>query len=139
MKFRYKKLGPHFLRPIIPVEFSRLGQSVRYEVLVDSGADCNVPPAEIGELLGLRIEDGSPNHLNGITGEDMPFYTHPVTMRIGTWSEAVLVGFMPNMPPFGYGVVGQRGFFDRFKITFDHRRGEVVLKPNEGPNPPWQL
>jgi hypothetical protein len=39
------------------------------------------------------------------------------------------MGFMPAMPPFGYGVVGQQGFFDRFRVTFDYQDAEIELTP----------
>ncbi|HEV3258856.1 MAG TPA: hypothetical protein VG013_18440 [Gemmataceae bacterium] len=31
----------------------------------------------------------------------------------------------------GYGVVGQRGFFDLLKVTFDFLTAEVELRPYE--------
>lgn len=130
MKFQYKKLGANTSRPVIPVELfaERDGLSIRYEVLVDSGADCNMMPAEIGELLGIDIEKGKKNEVGGITGGGMPYYTHSVFLRIGGHTNKVEVGFMPNMPSFGYGVVGQRGFFDLFKVTFDRRKGEIDVR-----------
>jgi hypothetical protein len=59
----------------------------------------------------------------------MAYFIHEVTVRIDGWSFSVPVGVMPSMPPFGYGVAGQRGFFDIFRVTFDRRRAEVELKP----------
>ena len=35
---------------------------------------------------------------------------------------------MPHMPAMGYGVVGQRGFFDKFVVKFDFLKEEVELK-----------
>ncbi len=129
MKFRYKKIGSHFLRPVIPIEILYGSQAVRYEVLVDSGADCNILPAEIGELLGVDIERGKLDTVGGITGGGMPYFIHKVSIRVGGWAYTVPVGFMPNMPTLGYGVVGQRGFFDLFKVTFDFLTAEAELRP----------
>lgn len=129
MKFRYKKLSAHVIRPVIPIELLHGGETVRYEVLVDSGADCNILPADIGELLGIDIEGGRKDKVGGITGGGMPFYIHDVAMKVGGWAFDVPMGFMPAMPPFGYGVVGQRGFFDLFKVTFDYDAAEIELKP----------
>jgi Aspartyl protease len=132
MKFAYKKLGARILRPVIPIDLVAGEEVVRYEVLVDSGADCNVVPAEIGELLGIDVGSGRRSDVGGITGGGMPFFVHTVTMRVGGWEYEVPVGFLPSMPALGYGVVGQRGFFDLFKVTFDRRRGEIELKPYQG-------
>lgn len=130
MTFGYKKLGPHLLRPVIPVEFQYGQERIRYEVLVDSGADCNIVPAEIGELLGIDVETGAMDHVGGITGGGMPFFIHPITISVGGWAyPQIPVGFMPDMPALGYGVVGQHGFFDLFKVTFDRHKEEVDLKP----------
>ena len=56
---------------------------------------------------------------------------HPVAIRVGGWAYTVPVGFMPDMPSFGYGVVGQRGFFEFFKVTFDLLNAEIELRPHE--------
>ncbi len=129
MKFSYKKLGAKVLRPIIPIEILYGHEAIRFEVLVDSGADCNLVPSEIGELLDIDIESGRKDHVGGITGGGMPFFVHDVTIRIGGWKYEVPMGFMPSMPAYGYGVVGQCGFFDLFKVNFDRRKAEVELKP----------
>lgn len=129
MKFSYKKLGANILRPVMPIDILYGKNMIRYEVLVDSGADCNIIPAEIGELLGIDIESGVKSDVGGITGGGMFFFVHPVTIRVGGWSYEVPMGFMPAMPSFGYGVLGQQGFFDHFRVTFDRRKAEIELKP----------
>ncbi|HEX3151420.1 MAG TPA: hypothetical protein VHR66_25300 [Gemmataceae bacterium] len=114
---------------MIPIEIIAGKEVIRYEVLVDSGADCNIVPAELGDLLGLDVPAGVENPVGGITGGGKSFFVHPATIRVGGWSYDAAMGFMPDMPPFGYGVVGQRGFFDLFKVTFDHRKTEIELHP----------
>ncbi len=129
MKFRYKKIAPGILRPVIPIELFYEGKHVRYEALIDSGADIALMPAELGDILGLHVRSGTKGVVGGITGGGLPYYRHPVAIRIGGWAHNVEVGFMPDMPPFGYGVLGQRGFFDLWKVLFDGRAGEVEIRP----------
>ena len=86
MKFRYKKMGPGIVRPVIPVEIIVREAVIRYEVLVDSGADCNILPAEIGDLLGLDVPAGVENPVGGITGGGRSFFVHPLPIRVGGWS-----------------------------------------------------
>ena len=128
MKFKYKKYGPGILRPVIPIEISYKDHSVPYEVLVDSGADLCILDAEIGELLGLDVKSGEPQKVSGITGTAETYYAHPVTVRVGGRSLSVKVGFLPNIARLGYGVVGQKGFFDIFVVKFDLLKEEIELK-----------
>ena len=39
---------------------------------------------------------------------------------------------MPNFPRYGYGVVGQLGFFENFTVRFDYAKQELELKPRTG-------
>lgn len=128
MKYRYKKFGPEVLRPVIPVELEHNGMVLRYEALVDSGADMCIFPGEIGELLGIDVERGIAQSVTGVTGVLQSYYIHPVSIRIGEVSVDVDVGFLPHMTDFGYGVLGQHGFFDLFKVKFDLQKEEIELE-----------
>lgn len=129
MKFEYKKYAPGILRPVIPIEVSYQNQSVPYEVLVDSGADFCIFDAQIGEILGIDIVKGEKILVGGITGVVEPYYVHPVRIKVGGWEYRMRAGFLPNIARLGYGVVGQRGFFDIFVVKFDLLKGEIELKP----------
>lgn len=130
MRFEYKKIG-NFLRPVIPIELEHDAFKLKYEVLIDSGADMNIMPSDIGEALNIDVSSGRRAEVGGITpGERSPYYVHSVAMRVGGWAYTdIEVGFMPDMPAYGYGVVGQRGFFDLFKVIFDLRKEEIEIRP----------
>lgn len=128
MKFGYKKYGPGILRPVIPIEVLYHNRSVPYEVLVDSGADSCIFDAEIGELVGIDVENGEPQSVAGITGVTETYYIHPVTLKVGGWPYNVKIGFLRNIARLGYGIVGQNGFFDIFIVTFDWLKEEIELK-----------
>ncbi len=128
MKFKYKKFGAQFLRPVIPIELIHEDRSIKYEVLVDSGADLCIFDAQIGALLGIDIEAGARQEVGGITGVVEPYYIHPVTIKVGGWPLQIHAGFLPNIAPVGYGVVGQAGFFEHFIVKFDLIKTEVELK-----------
>ncbi len=110
MKFKYKKLGPGILRPVIPVGIEAGGKALQYEVLVDSGADLCIFDAQIGEVLGIDIESGKKQLVGGITGVQEAYYVHPVTLVVGGWKYKTEAGFLANIAKIGYGVVGQKGF-----------------------------
>lgn len=130
MKFSYKKLQGGVIRPIIPVEVrTAKGGPVKYFALVDSGADICIFHGEIAELIGIKdIKTGKKNFVSGITqGESQPYYIHPVTISVGGWPYDINVGFMPTLSKLGYGVLGQKGFFDLFTIKFDLSKEEIEL------------
>lgn len=130
MKFKYKKYGNRYLRPVVPIKLSyKNNQPISYEVLVDSGADSCIFDAEIGELLGIKIKDGKEEKVGGITGVIQSYYVHEVTINIGGWPYKIKAGFLPNIAQVGYGVVGQIGFFDIFVVKFDLLKEEIELKP----------
>ena len=112
MKFRYKKLGPGVIRPIIPIKVSFGGTSVSYEVLIDSGADLCLFDREIGELIGIDFSQGE---------------IHKVAISVGGWDFNIKAGFGP-MPAMGHGIVGQKGFFDLFVVKFDFSKEIIELK-----------
>ena len=128
MKFKYKKYGPGILRPVIPVEIIYSNRAVPYEVLVDSGADFCIFNAQIGELLGIDIKSGQAAAVGGITGVVEYYFIHEITIKIGGWPYKIKAGFLPNIARLGYGVVGQKGFFDLFKVTFDYQKEELEIK-----------
>ena len=131
MKFRYKKLGPGILRPIIPIQLEHDGRVLLYEVLVDSGADCCVFDAEIGEALGLDVESGERGAVSGLTGSPEFQYFHEVTLRIGGHPHRARAGFLRNISRYGHGIVGQQGFFDQYVVIFDLAKEEVELRPRQ--------
>lgn len=131
MKFKYKKYEPDILRPVMPVEIIYQGRSVQYEVLVDSGADLCIFDAQIGEILGIDIASGYRQEVAGITGAKEVYYIHKVTIKIGGWPYDIPVGFLPNIARLGYGVVGQKGFFENFLVKFDLRKEEIELIPQK--------
>ncbi|MBI4160302.1 MAG: aspartyl protease family protein [Candidatus Yanofskybacteria bacterium] len=133
MKFKYKKYGPGILRPVIPVEitYKDKDRAVPYEVLVDSGADFCIFDAQIAEVLGIDVLRGDKQEVWGITGVGEPYYVHDVTLKVGGWPYSVRVGFLPNIARMGYGVVGQKGFFDIFVVKFDFLKEEIELIPRK--------
>lgn len=128
MTFRYKRYGPDIVRPVIPIDILHGGSAITYEVLVDSGADECIFDAQIGELLGIDVPTGRRRTVSGITGTEEVCYVHPVTIRVGKHLLELEAGFLPRMGRFGYGVVGQKGFFHFFIVKFDLRREEIELK-----------
>ncbi len=128
MKFHYKKYSQSIFKPIIPIEIRYQGKAIIYEVLIDSGADLCIFDAEIGDILGIDVIKGRPEKVGGITGVMQTYYVHRVTIVVEHRTFQTEVGFLPNMPKFSYGIVGQMGFFDQFKVTFNYKNKTIFLK-----------
>lgn len=130
MKFRYKKYAKGILRPVIPIEVEYKGRKVKYEVLLDSGADNNIFHAALTPILGLSLEEGERKLVGGIIfGQLEPYWIHTVDLIVGgNRHKNIRVGFK-NLSTDGYGVVGQYGLFDLYIIKFDLNKEEIELKP----------
>lgn len=128
MKFQYKKFSSGVLRPIFPIEVVHDGRAVRYEVLVDSGADMCLFDIDIADVLGIPLEKMR-HPVAGIGGKDSEyvFSKEPVELLVGGWPIKTKVGFM-KLPTDGHGIVGQFGFFEAFIVTFDLQKRVVELK-----------
>jgi len=133
MQFPYKKFkladGTELLKPIIPIGLLFNGKQIRYEALIDSGADFNIFNAEIGEILGINIRDGKKVQFSGIAGEPFEVYLHNLTLEVGGWQYKIISGFSYKISPYGFGILGQKGFFDLFKIKFIFSRGIIEITP----------
>ncbi|MDP2951537.1 MAG: hypothetical protein Q8N55_04085 [bacterium] len=129
MIFNYKKYGPGTLRPVIPIVLETNKRRLPYESLIDSGADICIFPAELAGILGIKIMQGKKKHVSGITGKVEDYYLHKIALEVGGWPYEAEVGFLPKIATLGYGVLGQKGFFDIFQIKFDYCKGIIEVKP----------
>lgn len=141
MKFPYLKFpskpNPAFpdrkggKRPVIPIEVKYKGNAIKYLALIDSGADFCIFHTEIGKAIGINIDKGKKLEFYGIIGDKEEAFFHEVVINIGGWDYKCYCGFSyqfdKNKMP--YGVLGQKGFFDLFKISMDYEKGQIELKP----------
>ena len=67
--------------------------------------------------------------MSGIAGQTVIAYQHRVDLEVGGVRRTVDASFLPRVEEgFQYGVVGQRGFFDLFIVTFDLLAEQVILQ-----------
>lgn len=138
MKFPYRKLllpqrsdyfGATILKPIIPLKIIIGGRDLDYTALIDSGADFCIFDAGIGDYLGLDVKSGAREIFGGIQerGGAEAFF-HPVIINIGGWNYKTIISFSYDIAKHGFGVLGQKGFFDIFVVKFDLLKEEIELK-----------
>ncbi len=127
MKFTYKKYGEDILRPVIPIEIHYNNLEVPYEVLVDSGADISIFDSSLASILGINIFIGIKKQIIGATGFPENMYLHTILIKVGDLKFKIEVGFM-NINTNSYGIVGQKGFFNKFIVKFDLKKEEIEIK-----------
>lgn len=138
MKFQYRKLllpkrsdyfGWSILKPIIQVGVLANGKELNYAALIDSGADFCIFDAEIGEYLGLDVKSGRLVEFGGIQDRGgAEAFLHSVGLNIGGYNYQTNVGFSRDIAKHGFGILGQKGFFDMFAVKFDLSKEEIELK-----------
>ncbi|MAG44738.1 hypothetical protein CL633_02510 [bacterium] len=129
MKFNYRQVAPGILRPIIPVNIKYKKLSVPYAVLVDSGADFCIFHSDVADILGIPFQKGEQQQLVGVTGNPVPMFIYPITLEIGGWDYKIKAGFTKFVSKYGYGVVGQKGFFEHFTVKFDYQKTKINIVP----------
>lgn len=134
MKFKYKRYSKTTLRPVVPIKIKNEGNTVGYEVLVDSGADLCIFDAEIGEAIGIDVKSGKRHEVFGVGGKSSIYFLHEeVEIEVGGHSYKIDAGFMHNVAGnvMPYGIVGQNGFFSIFVVKFDLKKEMVELKERD--------
>lgn len=135
MKFVYKKFkltdSTELLKPIIPIGLLFNRRLIRYESLIDSGADFNIFNAEVGELLGIDIRSGKKVKFSGIAGNPFEVYLHNLILEIGGWQYKIVAGFSYEISPYGFGILGQKGFFNLFRVKFVFSKGIIEVTPEK--------
>ena len=140
LKFEYKKLqfpqtspitGNFVSRPLIPIHFkdTHTGNWIGYEMLLDSGADWNILPAEFGELLGIDIKSGQKQIFGKIDSGSFTAYFHDLELAVGGpdgHTFKVPTSFSYDVGDKDYGVLGQYGFFNKCTVKFDYVAKRII-------------
>ena len=64
----------------------------------------------------------------GLGSANNPTHYCDVTIDLGVIQVPAYSGFSAGMDQLGFGLLGQVGFFDRFRITFDYANSVFVLE-----------
>lgn len=131
--FPYKKEklpnGIEIFRPTIPVEISYKGRSLQFVAIVDSGSDMTYLPQWAAEALGIEPK-GKTIDVQTVGGKVKVIedFVH-VTIRHKITTERFI---MPVNIPLGKEhsdeiILGRKGLFDRFDITFKENSKRIVF------------
>lgn len=103
--------------------------------LVDSGADISSIPRSMAEIIGLDLDDATVKTTRSASGE---FSTYRTTMYLEIIYKEKRVGVglvevaVPKTDPKAENVeehilIGRRGFFDKYRVTFDEAQKIIKL------------
>lgn len=116
-----------FIRPLIPVVLAGPKGSFEIDALLDTGADRSLFSKDLGDALGLDFSKAKAEPFGGIGKGTVKVYTLQVEVAIFGIAKHVTIpiGFVEgnNVPS----LLGQEGFFDAFKITFDRNNNMIEI------------
>lgn len=134
MKFKYREFNlsspfskkQKLQRPIIPISLSSNSIYIRYEALIDSGADFSILPAGLVEILEINLDKAKKIYFTSATGDVTTGTISEINIDLGEgiFKTRVVFANLPN----NVGILGQYGFFDKFIVKFDLIKKEIELK-----------
>ena len=113
----------------LPVTLHFGEQRADLEAQIDTGASCCIFRRDLGESLGLEIENGFRQEINTVTGA-FTTYGHTVTVAVlGFDFEAVM--YFAGVEGFTRNVLGRSGWLDRVRLGIVYHDSEVYLSPHD--------
>jgi hypothetical protein len=122
--------GHYAKRPMIEVEL--IGKKwINGLALIDSGADCNMINIEYAEPLGIL--HGKEKEYTGIEGKQMKCFIANIPINVKHFDLPISIPFAFIDSPAVDILLGQEGFFDKFRIKFekDHNVFEITYPPKK--------
>ena len=122
-----KKIG-EIARPIIYLSLNYKHGKMFGPVgaIIDSGADFNLFPADVANILGINLKKGIERVNEGIGKKRVKTYRHSgIKMFVEGHSFETTIDFGEEIT---VPLLGQQGFFDKFKaITFNRPQEEIII------------
>ncbi|HME33581.1 MAG TPA: retropepsin-like aspartic protease [Terriglobales bacterium] len=123
-------------RPIVSVLLQKDGLSLSCYALIDSGADVCTFPASFAAQLGIAIPNPKTYVFSGTADQPQTAYFENVQATIWNRNTSekpitfdLYAGFCDTLEHVGLGLLGQDGFFSRFKISMDRANTVFEVTP----------
>ena len=120
-KIRPDRYGSHVYSAMLNVQLSlplpNSPRTKKFEALIDSGAARSLFHADVGRYLGLDVQMGDLERLQGVAGPS-DSWVHRVRLYAFGSPHEIYAGFKEDLPIAG--LLGMNGFFDHFLVTFIH-------------------
>jgi len=110
-------------RPVIEIILLYAKRLVSYPVLIDSGADYNVFHSGVADALGINLVSRKKRKIYGLGEQPLKGYEHKVGLRmVGLKTIETKAIFTRELSSHAFGVLGNEGFFNHFKVQFDYKK-----------------
>jgi hypothetical protein len=119
--------------PIVSVHITRNKVSLPLWGLVDSGADVTLLNASFAKLFNVDLKKGKRIPLVGVMeGPEFSAYLHQVNLAVkGVGSADTLIAFTDVEKYPDLVILGRRGFFEHFIITFEEYKKQIEIRPRK--------
>ncbi|MDZ4228663.1 MAG: hypothetical protein U1C50_00240 [Patescibacteria group bacterium] len=97
--------------------------------MIDSGADFNIFHGDVAAYLGLKLTAGSRRNIAGISRGKIKGYEHRVKLLVNSFSYQTKITFSNELPSNAIAVLGNSGFFDKFRVLLDLKNRTIDLRP----------
>lgn len=129
-KYPYFIPAPGVYKPWIPII---LGYKKTHRItkpvtaLIDSGADVCFCSKDIGIWLGVQFKKKKPVQFTAANNTTFDTYPDKITLYACGIQYECEFYFSDSLPRETPIILGQLGFFDHFKITFDVKNQEIEI------------
>ena len=105
------------------------GQSIRSMVLPDSGADACLFPLSLAILLKLDVLKLPKALTGGVGSQANVTYYDTIAIDLGSGiAFTAYSGFTNGVDSIGLGLLGQAGFFEQFRVEFQHKQKVFTIE-----------
>ncbi len=124
--YRHERRGDEIRYPLLEITVFTTTEEVPLMSIVDSGAEHTVFHSDVAERLGFDVTEHPKAVLEGVGGVEDGHMIR-VGLRLGRhqWDSNAI--FTDGVKP-GSGLLGQRGFFEFFKVTFDYQERAMDIR-----------
>ena len=114
-------------KPTVRIELTSEVERLVVDSILDSGADITILPLRIGQLLGLRSENGRILEFADVNGDLFLLRLRRVGLRIGN-SKIVSVRIGWSLSNDVEVILGRLDVFKHFSFEFNHDKQEIRVK-----------
>lgn len=129
LTFPYISLRGKHPAPIIPLELKGPSGWKETMAYVDSGASFSIFSINEASRLGIDYTRGKELMVTVGDGSSIPVYLHSLPVKISHISVKATIGFSPRLG-VGFNLLGRKGIFERFDVTFSDSCCTVTFSPH---------
>ena len=135
MRYPYWKIAPEesgepwIRRPLVRVTLAGPIRELELTALIDSGSDYSLFHVDVAEALGIDLDSCTRNLVAGIEHVPAECFVADVSARVEHLGPVTVPMMFWERQPIS--IIGQIGFFDSHRITFERNHDEFEITPLE--------